>query len=354
MADFIYRFRSTHALLDGFHELEQQEIYFAPPKQLNDPLEGYKDLFWKGDVIVWKNFLRHYVLCLMQAILRTLEHGADYRVTEDTLPVGMIGDDLHPEVRKLYDAMCEKMFLDTELAPLPELLAQRISPIRRNELLSLLWPIHFQLFKLVCTTLQPEGPFHPLDAFFRERGERPLRLKESFAALNDYDTKHWEKPELVEAMTEKFISAIEQTNFIRDYNGMSHQHGPAWNVIASTFPEVYLNSLENLSYGDWYTACFVAEPTQASMWGHYGDSHRGVCLKFRTSVLPSGEPALTLNRLTGVGGSVAASKPLYQFTPQPLHEVRYADRYAEIDFFAPSAHSFHGSSRFGFATEMAR
>jgi Protein of unknown function (DUF2971) len=331
MAEFIYRFRSTPAVLNGFRELEKQEIYFAPPKQLNDPLEGYKDLFWKGDVIAWKNFLRHYVLCLMQAILRTLEHGDEYQVTDDTLSAGMIDDDLQPEIRKLYDAMCEKMFSDAELSPLPGLLADRISPIRRKELLTLLWPLHFKLFKLVCAILQPESPVHPIDAMFRERPDRPLRLKESFAALNEMDTKHQAKPELLEAMTEKFFSVIKQTKFILDYNGMSHKHGPAWEVIASTFPEVYLNSLESLSYGDWYTACFVAEPTQAAMWSIYGDSHRGVCLKFKTTaILPSGTDGLALNRANAIDG---AGNLRYEYSPQPFQEVRYADRYIEIDFF---------------------
>src|SRR5205814_6675950 len=68
-------------------DLQNQEIYFASALELNDPLEGYKDLFWKGDEIAWKNLLRHYLLCLMQTILRTLEHGPDYRVTAETLPV---------------------------------------------------------------------------------------------------------------------------------------------------------------------------------------------------------------------------------------------------------------------------
>jgi hypothetical protein len=213
MAECIYRFRPTSALLGGFHELESQEIYFAPSRQLNDPLEGYKDLFWQGDKIVWKNFLRHYVLCLLQAILRTLEHGEKYGVTEDTLPVEMIADDLQPEVRKLYDAMCDQMFSDAEMSQLPELLSQRTSPIRRNELLTLLWPLHFRLFKIVCTTLQPESPFHAIDAYFRNREEHPLRLQQSFAALNVFDAEHHEEPEVVEAMTEKFYSAVEQTNF---------------------------------------------------------------------------------------------------------------------------------------------
>jgi hypothetical protein len=330
MAECIYRFRPTSALLGGFHELENQEIYFAPARQLNDPLEGYKDLFWQGDEIVWKNFLRHYVLCLLQAILRTLEHGEEYRVTEDTLPVEMIVDDLQPKVRTLYDGVCDQMFSDAEMSQLPELLSQRTSRIRRNELLTLLWPLHFRLFKIVCTTLQPEGPFHAIDAYFRNREERPLRLQQSFAALNAFDAKHHEEPEVVEAMTEKFYSTVEQTIFIRNFNGMDQQHGPAWNVIASSFPEVYLNSLENLAYGVWYTACFVAEPTQAAMWSIYGDSHRGACLKFKTTTLASGTQALTLRHASAIDGTGTVQ---YEYGPQPFQEVQYADRYAEIDFF---------------------
>jgi hypothetical protein len=197
-------------------------------------------------------------------------------------------------------------------------------------LLTLLLPLHFRLLKLVCTTLQPERPFHSLDAYFRSREDKPLRLQQSFAALNDFDARHGESPELVEAMTEKFYSAIEQTNFIRAYNGMEQQHGPAWNVIASSFPEVYLNSLENLSYGDWYTACFVAEPTQAAMWSIYGDSHRGACLKFKTTALPSGTLALVLKHANAIDGTGTVK---YEYSPQPFQEVRYDAGYVEIDFF---------------------
>ena len=189
------------------------------------------------------------------------------------------------------------------MSQLPKLLSERTSRIRRNELLTLLWPLHFRLLKIVCTTLQPEGPFHAIDAYLRNREERPLRLQQSFAALNAFDAKHHEKPELLEAMTEQFSSTLEQTNFIRNFNGMGQQHEPAWTVIASTFPEVYLNSLENLAYGAWYIACFVAEPTQAAMWSIYGDSHRGACLKFKTTTLASGHQVLTLRTANAIDGT---------------------------------------------------
>ena len=46
-----YRFRSIDNLLgEKYNELENQSIYFASPNQLNDPMEGFKDLVFNGDV----------------------------------------------------------------------------------------------------------------------------------------------------------------------------------------------------------------------------------------------------------------------------------------------------------------
>ena len=59
---FFYPFRTTDALLGERDELRKQEIYFAPPDQLNDPMEGFKDVYWQGDRIVWTNLIRHYLL----------------------------------------------------------------------------------------------------------------------------------------------------------------------------------------------------------------------------------------------------------------------------------------------------
>jgi hypothetical protein len=61
MRSHLYRFRSVDALLRR-GELEKLEIYFPRPDQLNDPMEGFKDVFWRGDAIVWRNLLRHYGL----------------------------------------------------------------------------------------------------------------------------------------------------------------------------------------------------------------------------------------------------------------------------------------------------
>jgi hypothetical protein len=63
MTTRLYRFRPLRRLLDQ-NELLNQEIFFANPDNLNDPMEGFRDIFWQGDVIVWENLFRHYLLCL--------------------------------------------------------------------------------------------------------------------------------------------------------------------------------------------------------------------------------------------------------------------------------------------------
>jgi len=333
MEPSIYRFRSAYALLDGYHELENQEIYFAALPELNDPLEGFKDLFWRGDSIVWRNLLRHYLLCLTQSVLSAKDAGPSHILTSETLPVGAIDVDLHPEARGVFDALCGRFFADAELASLPGLLAGRLLPVRRNELLSVLWPAHSRILKLLFSTISPDMPINVIDEILRSGPDRPLRFQESFAAQNKMDGSRSDSADITEQMTYRVTSVIAQTIFLGEYRGALAQHGEAWSAIRASFPEIYLNALERLLYFDWYVACFVADPNQASMWGTYGDSHRGVCLKFKTSPSASGKSSLTLRHVTGLTGTPASSSLTYDFRPLELQEVNYSERYDEIDFF---------------------
>jgi hypothetical protein len=48
MDNFIYRFRSIQNLIGKHQELEKQEIYFSPFTELNNPMEGFKEIFWRN------------------------------------------------------------------------------------------------------------------------------------------------------------------------------------------------------------------------------------------------------------------------------------------------------------------
>jgi hypothetical protein len=80
------------------------------------------------------------------------------------------------------------------------------------------------------------------------------------------------------------------------------------------------------------------------MWGYYGDSHRGACLKFKTTTLPEGEPALRLIQQIGIGGSQHPPER----SSQPLQQVHYANRYPEVDFFSSLGTLFPAQAAFWF------
>ena len=52
----VYRFRTFERLLGPSQELARQEIYFASPQELNDPMEGLRPIVWRGDTMVDTDF----------------------------------------------------------------------------------------------------------------------------------------------------------------------------------------------------------------------------------------------------------------------------------------------------------
>ncbi len=77
MISHLYRIRSLEKLL-WKGELENDQIYFCPVEDLNDPVEGYKDLLWRGDHVAWSNLLKHYVLCLLNVLPMCFIGGPDF------------------------------------------------------------------------------------------------------------------------------------------------------------------------------------------------------------------------------------------------------------------------------------
>jgi len=82
----VYRFRDTNKLLDEYHELENQTIHFSPLECLNDPMEGYLNLFFMGDRIVWENLFFHYIVCIDDTF-SCMKTGIDIFAKEHEFPL---------------------------------------------------------------------------------------------------------------------------------------------------------------------------------------------------------------------------------------------------------------------------
>lgn len=331
-----YRFRSTEALLGEHQELERQEIYFASPKDLNDPLEGFKDLVWSGDGILWRNLLRHYLLCLTHAVTVALISGPDHTFAETENFVFANESSLPtPEYGELHRRICEDFLQHKDAAALPELLAGRGNPIRRDELATYLRLIHPHALNTVLTRMEETArlPRRSADDPLRTASTKPIAVRAALESMKTLEREHPDKPDIAE-VTSSFLEILAvQQDLILEYNGISPKSGAAWKTLIWEFPRRHIRALEELLYNDWYTACFVADPSDASMWGNYGNGHQGVCLKFNSSASTNGKPSLKLRQPCWRNGNRVASAPVYRDVAHEFQKVEYSPQFIEINFF---------------------
>lgn len=149
MGKELYRFRPIKRLIeDG--ELEKQEIYFAPPESLNDPMEGHRDMFWSGDSIAWGNLFSHYIFCLHKVVMLALISERGTILTDDDIPVFDSVLELPTDNWKsTFQSINDTFFSNNKINLLISLLATRRYPIRRDELEIHLRTIHLFALKVV-------------------------------------------------------------------------------------------------------------------------------------------------------------------------------------------------------------
>jgi hypothetical protein len=63
LENFLYRFRYVDDRL--LEAIENKKIYFSDLEKLNDPNEGIKNIFWKGEKEDWKELLKHFFFIFM-------------------------------------------------------------------------------------------------------------------------------------------------------------------------------------------------------------------------------------------------------------------------------------------------
>jgi hypothetical protein len=174
-----YRFRSLDALLGQRQELEKQEIYFAAPEELNDPMEGYKDLVWNGDEIAWRNLLRHYLLCFVQTFSAAAFLGKDYQPSVSRGFVFSSASSLPSEgLRTIYEEVCREFFSREHIKELPSLLATCRTPFRREGMEFLLFAVHGIAVSIILSVHRKKGRLPP----------QPPNAPEENAAINPVES----------------------------------------------------------------------------------------------------------------------------------------------------------------------
>lgn len=339
MAEY-YRFRSMERLLDGEHpELEQQTIYFPSPEQLNDPMEGLRDFVWHGDKIVWTNLFKNYVYCLHRTYCNVEISGNDFKVEPETIPVrGRWDEPETPEMDELFNTCWDRVFRETGLDRLVDKIVGAQRHARSSELLFYLNFIHPKALARIQEVHVERGLAPEAERPKHESLLSPLGLSDSgfFELLPQLEAEHDDFAEVSSSivngkLTEFYLAhKYSRRNFTAKTLEQNRQ------LLSLDFPRVYLEQLQRLLWPQWYVACLSKSFHNSSLWGNYGDNHKGACLLFE-SIESDETDSLALNRVTGYSssrqGGEAKTQERWDFTPMTFYDVSYADQVGEIDFF---------------------
>ena len=315
----IYRFRPINSILSeedlkgenlnnkkSYDELRAQEVYHSHLHLLNDPMEGYMDIVWQGDNVVWKNLIKHYVICLEHVINLSFLLSKEDILKSSNIPIFKKYSDLPTkEYKSLIDEVCSKFFSNRKIIKFIKIVSEEHFPLRRDEILLYITNLHFCIIDIVWSVYYKKGlaskklqiPKMNLKFFSDENLEILSQFKRS---------DHKEIPEFLSSVSNRYF---EQIKLITRYNNKEDNKNKAF--LLFDFPSLYLKETERLLYPDFTVACFSDNHDNSSMWSHYAQNHEGVCLQFKTK-----------NK----------DQTLF-FGNRPIYKIRYQKKFPEIDFF---------------------
>lgn len=322
-----YRFRRIENLLGQYEELEKQIIYFAAPETLNDPMEGFRDFYWKGDFIIWRNLFQHYLFCLDRTFLLLLICGEEMPLSKEIIPVFSDKNDFPSDKYKnMFSEIVTTFFEDIKITEFIEKITNLKTPIGKDELFFYLSKIHPYALKIILDA-------HESHKFIPKiKQKKSHNLSETFTNLLDSSDLNLIEVKSVENEKRQICFKVlkilkSEQDIISKYNETIDNYEKNKNFVFRDFPDNYLTQIEKLVYPQWYTACFMTECENSSVWGHYGNNHSGVCLIFE--VEDNNGYALNLSPIVDDGFADNISKN----SSMQLHPIEYIDGINQLDFF---------------------
>lgn len=311
----IFRYRKINGSKKEYFwdELENNNIYFAPAFELNDPMEMESNLSWEGDSIAWKNFIDNYFLSFFHTFQSFLIYGD---TVELDIIIGRVPDDLPTKQwRQLYKECYSKIYEDRKIKEMPGFLEKR-KKIGKGELAYHLHSMQVSIFKklyeiFASRKLCPEMDFSllPSEAMTLPDGnvEELLSLEATSPDSN-----------IAEKQFEDFktYNDVIKLNYLYNNNSTIGSKNDLFTI--NTFPESYIDKLvKTLLVPSYGIACFSYCNDNPVMWGHYADSHKGICLQFKPGVEENGSLFLQSEK----SGKL------------PFRKVSYGNNFHKMNFF---------------------
>ncbi|WP_325984741.1 DUF2971 domain-containing protein [Pseudomonas protegens] len=335
MDKFLYRFRPAARLLGGKDaqgieqpgELENLEIYFAAPDQLNDPLEGYREVFWSGDSLLWKNLFKHYLLLLALKSWEVMMLGAGEKYS-NAVQVRARVTSLTPAYAPCFATMLETLFADSVIQSYIAALSKDKRRCYQPELIHHLVWLH-PIFLAVVFQVNKDtwiGSL-PYESSVEGTEEKNARYSVELSRIAQPDTDEKRFGYYRETALDKTMLDIMMGN-VKHSTKLDGEKAIGLNSLIREFPHVFVKALDELMYPRWYVACFMEECRISSIWGTYGGNHKAICLKFKVDDHQAGHSLKLKVPKESLDDSL-----VYDFKNMHFQAVSYSREFSHVDFF---------------------
>lgn len=330
-----YKYRSMNALLDGFKELEDEYLYFSPTKDLNDPLEGYMDIDFKGDKIIWTNFFKNYIFSLF------LFRNNVYSIENSSI---LSEDDIHTDFNaelkdilsikgQAYQIACDEIISNKYIRCIINYFSNREIPVQKNELYSYLLNIHFYILDIFTKVdIENGGKIQDKDALYKRLDEHLIKQNKLIELQENIKNNGNKGIDALNLLLPFLNVNLESIIYARNLNSLNNSIADQNYNLLISYPKIYLNKLEEIMYPRPYITCFSDTYKDLSMWGYYSDSSKGVCLIFKP-IEKNNAYYLPIETVTSWGGNGTNFYEKKEFVDLEIKPVIYSQKRPTTPFF---------------------
>ena len=290
---FFYRFRTLKNIFE-YKELENLEIYFATPEELNDPMEAYKEIIFQGDIVIWRNLFRHYIACFLDEYMRfhfnqeqkMNDIDAEYKI--DYLTYGLFSGSKYMQntFNKISNEFLE--YYDEEIKILSEK-----NRVCKQELI---YYLHF-FNELIVSMIN-------IECFISLKEEIDYYYTLKMSIKNRF--KH-----MIKNVLNIDFFDVKRKDMLSYYNEYINME----NLYYIKFTEEYVNGLIKHFYPYEYIASFSDNYDDHTIWSHYTDNQKGICLIYKNDI------------------NFILDEKNYLLFSNKLHKVRYSNQLMKTNFF---------------------
>ena len=300
-----YRFRTSPRAIS---EIREEKIYLSSLEEMNDPMEGFSNIYWQGDKILWENLIKDYLFRVLFFFVQKI-FGCNENNVLSTL---ITPDYVDLPIKELFNDFINDVFNKEEIQRTITLL-EKSDKVIKEQLVYLLKSLYpFIIIKL--------------HEFLSQKNLIPSLDTEKINELNKiiyfFNTANYNIAKIIDDhldQQDRYKFFIDLDKKTQEWSFLTSYKDNIYSEITD-IPKLYVDKLIDELYPKFYTTCFSSLNDNLSMWGYYADDHKGIALQF------------TFDKKINENNQISLVMS-FADTNLELKKVNYKSEFPELNFF---------------------